>query len=52
MALLQRSKIIVPTESVVDKGTRSFVEWGDDIEAQYAPGGILAEVSNESKPNV
>jgi hypothetical protein len=33
-------------------GTRSFVEWDDDIEALYAPGGILAEVSNESKPNV
>ena len=32
-------------------GTRSFVEWDGELEALYAPGGILAEASKDVPSN-
>ena len=32
-------------------GTRSFVPWDGELEALYAPGGILAEASGDVPPN-
>lgn len=31
--------------------TRSFVPWDGDLEALYAPGGILAEAENDAPSN-